>query len=287
MEPINVYPAQNILGEGPVWSVKEQAIYWVDIDGKKIQRYSPTTKNYETFSMPIKVTLLAFRKTGGFICGTENGFYFWDADTQKMDFITHPESGKKESRFNDGKVDQMGRLWAGTMTSQGATSSLYRMDGDLSVTTMVSNITISNGIGWSPDKTIMYYVDSLRYVINAFDFDIWHGTISNQRPFVQLDTDFGVPDGLTVDREGYVWCAIYDGWKVMRYDPFGRASAEIKMPVSRPSSCAFGGKDLDELYITSISEGLSAAQKAQEPMAGDLFMVKMQVKGIAEPEFSG
>ena len=237
--------------------------------------------------MPFKVSLIAFRTMGGFICGTENGFYFWDLDTQNLEFITHPESGKKDSRFNDGKVDRMGRLWTGTMTTQGATSSLYRMDGDLSVTTMVSNITISNGIGWSPDNTIMYYVDSLRYVINAFDFDIKHGTISNQRPFVQLDAAFGLPDGLTVDSEGYVWCAIYDGWKVKRYDPSGRTAAEIKMPVSRPSSCAFGGKNLDELYITTISEGLTAAQKEQEPMAGDLFKVKTDVKGFAEPEFSG
>ncbi|MDO9546135.1 MAG: SMP-30/gluconolactonase/LRE family protein [Pelolinea sp.] len=287
MEPINVYPSQNILGEGPIWSTKEQVIYWVDIDGMKIQRYFPATNKYEAFSMPIKVTLLAFRKSGGFICGTENGFYFWDPYTQNMEFITHPESGKKEARFNDGKVDRKGRLWAGTMTAQGATSSLYRMEADLSVETMLSNVTISNGIGWSPDNSIMYYVDSLRYLISAFDYDLAAGTISNQRPFVQLTAEVGVPDGLTVDSKGYVWVAIYDGWKVMRYDQSGKTAAEIKMPVSRPSSCAFGGKELDELYITSISEGLSEEDKTKEPMAGDLFMVKTNVKGIAEPEFSG
>ena len=278
MEAQHVYPAQNILGEGPLWSVKEQALYWVDIDGKKIQRFSPATKNYQTFSVPIKVTLLAFRKAGGFICGTENGFYFWDTNTQNLEFISHPETDKKESRFNDGKVDRGGRLWAGTMTAQGASSALYRMDGDLSITSMLSNITISNGIGWSPDSRIMYYVDSLRYVIHAFDFDINLGTISQKRPFVQLSTDDGVPDGLTVDSEGYVWCAIYDGWKVMRYNPAGRTAAEIKMPVARPSSCAFGGKNLNELYITTISEGLTAAQKQDQPTAGDLFMVKNPCK---------
>ena len=152
---------------------------------------------------------------------------------------------------------------------------------------MVSEVTISNGIGWSPDHTTMYYVDSLRYVINAFDFDIKDSSISNKRAFVQLDATIGVPDGLTVDREGYVWAAIYDGWRVMRFNPCGELAEEIKMPVSRPSSCAFGGKNMDELYITTISEGLTQQQKEQEPLAGDLFMVKTHTQGFAEPKFSG
>ena len=287
MKPKNIVPSQNKLGEGPLWSVKEQAIYWVDIDGKKIQRFYPETKKYESFNMPVKVCLMAFRKKGGMICGTEDGFYFWNPETQEMDFITHPEKGKKEARFNDGKVDRKGRLWAGTMTFKGATSALYRMDSDLGVKKIISEITISNGIGWSPDNRIMYYVDSLRYVIYAFNYDLATGAISNQRPFVQMDADFGIPDGLTVDSEGYVWCAIYGGWKIMRYDPSGNIAAEIRMPVSQPSSCTFGGKELDELYITSISEGLSEEDKSKEPMAGDLFMVKTDVKGLPEPEFAG
>ena len=287
MEPINIFPAQNILGEGPLWSVKEQAIYWVDIDGKKIQRFFPETGKFDTFDVPIKVSLLAFREKGGMICGTEDGIYFWEPETQKIEFITHPEKGKKEARFNDGKIDRKGRLWAGTMTAKGATSALYQMGSDLKIKKMLSNITISNGIGWSPDNRVMYYVDSLRYIINAFDFDLPTGTISNQRPFVQMDSGFGVPDGLTVDSEGYVWCAIYGAWKVMRYDPFGRAVEEIKMPVSQPSSCAFGGKNLDELFITSISDGLSKEDKAKEPMAGDVFMVKTNTHGLPEPKFAG
>ena len=287
MKPVNIYPSQNILGEGPLWNVKEQAIYWVDIDGKKIQRFYPETQKYESFDVPVKVCLMAFRKRGGMICGTEDGFYFWDHETQKMDFITHPEKGKKESRFNDGKVDRKGRLWAGTMTFEGATSALYRMGSNLGVKKMISDITISNGIGWSPDNSIMYYVDSLRYVISAYDFDLETGSISNQRPFIQMDAKFGIPDGLTVDSEGYVWCAIYGAWKVIRYDPSGKVAAEIKMPVSKPSSCMFGGKDLDELYVTSISEGLSEEDKAKESMAGDLFMIKTDVKGLPEPEFAG
>jgi len=287
MEPVNVYPCQNIIGEGPLWNVEEQAIYWVDIDGKKIQRFYPETGKYDSFDVPVKVCLMAFREKGGMIFGAEDGFYFWDPETQKMDFITHPEKGKKEARFNDGKVDRKGRLWAGTMTFEGATSALYRMGADLSVSKMVSEVTIANGVGWSPDNSTMYFVDSIRYVINAFDYDLATGSISNQRPFVQMDAEFGIPDGLTVDSDGYVWCAIYGAWKVMRYDPSGKVASEIKMPVSKPSSCMFGGKDLNELYVTSIAEGLSEADKAKEPMAGDLFMIKTDVIGLSEPYFAG
>jgi sugar lactone lactonase YvrE len=287
MEPIHVYPCQNIIGEGPLWNVADQAIYWVDIKGKKIQRYYPDTKQFESFDMPLQVGLMAFRAQGGLICGTEDGYYFWDTDSRQMEFIANPEKGKADARFNDGKVDRKGRLWAGTMTPEGATSALYRMDPDLKIKKMVDQVTISNGIGWSPDNTVMYFVDSIRYVINAFDYDLESGTISNRRPFVQMSADFGTPDGLTVDSEGHVWCAIYGAWKVMRYAPSGEVSAEIKMPVSKPSSCMFGGKDLDELYITTITDGLTEAEKKHEPLAGDLFMIKTDVKGLPEPDFAG
>ena len=287
MEPINVVAAQNTLGEGPLWNAKEQAIYWVDIEEKKIQRYYPDTKKFEIFSMPVRICLMAFRSKGGMILGAENGLYFWDPVSQKLDFITHPESGKTEARFNDGKVDRKGRLWAGTMTLQGATSSLYRLDQDLSVQQMETGVTISNGVGWSPDNKTMYFVDSIRYAVYAYDFNFETGDLTNRRVFVQMSESFGIPDGLTVDSEGYVWVAIYNGWKVMRYDPSGKVADEIAFPVSKPSSCMFGGKDLDELYVTTISDGLSAEDKLKQPMAGDLFMIKTTVKGLPEPDFAG
>jgi sugar lactone lactonase YvrE len=287
MQVIRAYPSQNILGEGPLWNVKDKAIYWVDIIGKKIQRYFPEDDKYEAFNVPLQVGMVAFRKQGEMVCATENGFYFWKIGAQEMEFIAHPEAGKEGARFNDGKVDRKGRLWAGTMTPEGASSALYRLDPDMKVSKMVDGATISNGIGWNPDNTIMYYADSNRYVINAFDYNKEKGTLSNQRPFVQLDGKSGVPDGLTVDIEGYVWCAIYDGWRVMRYTPTGDIATEIKMPISKPSSCIFGGENMDELYITTISDGLTAKEKENERMAGDLFMVKTDTKGLPEPFFAG
>jgi L-arabinonolactonase len=287
MKPEVLVASQNILGEGPVWNPDEQAIYWVDIDGKKIQRYFTETRKYESFEMPIKVSLIAFRSKGGMVLGTENGLYFWNVTTRDLDFISHPEKGKTEARFNDGKVDRKGRLWAGTMTFKGASSSLYRMDPDLSVRQMESDITISNGIGWSPDNKIMYYIDSRRLVIYAYDFDLQTATISNRRSFVQLNEMAGTPDGMTVDSDGNLWVALYGGWKVVRFSPSGKVIEEIPFPVSKPSSCTFGGKDFDELFVTTISEGLNPEEKQNQPHAGDLFIIKTDAKGMAEPKFEG
>jgi sugar lactone lactonase YvrE len=259
----------------------------VDITGKKIQRYFPASGQTEVFEVPRMVSALGLRQSGGFVCAAEDGFHFWSPEGNQFDPIKDPEKGKQGARFNDGKVDRAGRFWAGSMTPQGASSALYRLDPDLAVHRMVSDITISNGIGWSPDNQTMYYVDSNRLVIYAFDFDSNTGEISQQRDFVKFGVNFGVPDGLTVDSEGFIWCAVYDGWMVVRLDPQGKIVEEVRMPVARPSSVAFGGQHLDELYITCIAEGLSLEEKEQQPMAGDLFMVKLGVRGLPEPAFLG
>lgn len=284
---INVVQCQNILGEGPLWHSDEKALYWVDISAKKIQRYFPAIGRYEFFDLPRMVCALGLRQGGGFICAVEDGFSFWEPNSNHLEFIQNPEPGRTNARFNDGKVDRAGRFWAGTMTPRGATSALYRMDADLSVQRMASRITISNGIGWSPDNRTMYYVDSNRSVINAYAFEPASGAMSKKRIFKQFAPGLGLPDGLTVDSEGFVWCAIYDGWKVLRLNDLGQIIDEILMPVSRPSSVAFGGENLNELYITSISEGLGSEEKINQPMAGDLFMVRQDVKGIPEPKFAG
>jgi sugar lactone lactonase YvrE len=287
VEATQVLNCQNTLGEGPLWHPAEGALYWVDITGKKIQRYFPASGQTEVFDVPRMVSALGLRQSGGFVCAADDGFHFWTPQGNQFEPIRDPETGRQGARFNDGKVDRGGRFWAGSMTPQGASSALYRLDPNLSVHRMVSYITISNGIGWSPDSQTMVYVDSNRLVIYAFDFDLKSGEISRQRDFHRFENHAGVPDGLTVDGEGFIWCALYDGWKVVRIDPDGNIVDEIHMPVSRPSSVAFGGQHLDELYITSIAEGLSPEEMAQQPMAGDLFMVKPGVRGLPEPAFAG
>lgn len=287
MEAVQTVHCQNILGEGPIWHAEQQALYWVDIDGMKIQRFFPKNQAYQVYEMPKKVSAIAFRKKGGMVVAAADGFYFWDLERQEMALIADPEAGKTEGRFNDGKVDRKGRFWAGTMTCHGATSSLYRLSANLQVDRMIENVTISNGIGWSPDNRTMYYVDSKRFTVYAYRFNLASGKIWERRIFAQINVKVGTPDGLTVDREGFIWLAIYDGWKILRYHPSGKVDAEIHLPVSRPSSCAFGGEELDQLFITSASEGFSEEQRAQEPMAGDLFVVQTNTCGLPEPRFAG
>jgi sugar lactone lactonase YvrE len=277
---------QNVLGEGPLWHPEEQALYWVDIQAHCFYRLDPATGQYKHFEVGMPVGALAFRAAGGLVLATKNGFAYWQPGSYPLDFIADPEADKPESRFNDGAVDRQGRFWAGTM-GKGPTSCLYRLDPDGSVHTMETGVEISNGIGWSPDNKIMYYTDTPKKIIYAYDFDPASGAIENRRTFVATPAEAGGPDGLTVDSEGFVWSARWDGWKITRYDPAGQVEREIQVPVQRPTSCTFGGPELNELYITSASTGLSEAEKAKQPMAGDILRLKTEIKGLPEPKFLG
>jgi sugar lactone lactonase YvrE len=287
MEAKHVLAAQNIIGEGPVWNERGHALYWVDIGGKTINRLWPKSGEAEAFSVDAEVGVFAFRESGGLVTAGSTGFSFWSPEDGKLEHISDPESDNPASRFNDGKVDRNGRFWAGTMTAEGSVSSLYRMDADLSVHQMETGLTISNGIGWSPDNQTMYFVDSMRYVIHEYDFDPASGTIANRRSFVSVDEAYGIPDGLTIDREGYVWCAFYAGSKVTRFDPDGEIDLEVAMPVTQPTSCIFGGEDYTDLYVTSAWNGLTDEERKDQPLAGDLFVIETDTEGLPEPRFAG
>jgi sugar lactone lactonase YvrE len=286
----HVLTVQNQLGEGPIWSPDEQALYWVDILKHRVYRFYPATGKQETFEMALPVTVLAGRDSGGLVIATANGFAFWDPATQALDFIADPEADRSEVRFNDGAVDPQGRFWAGTMNEENPDAPdgcLYRLDADLSVHKMEEGITVSNGMGWSPDHQTLYFTDTFRYLILVYDYDPATGAISNRRPFVQVPQEEGLPDGLTVDSEGFVWSAHWGGWRVTRYDPTGKVERVIQMPVPNATSCAFGGDNLDELYITTAWAGMSEEERKNRPFAGDLFRVNVGVKGVKEPKFIG
>jgi sugar lactone lactonase YvrE len=170
---------------------------------------------------------------------------------------------------------------------KGPDGELFCVQGDGSWQVMDKNITVANGIGWSPDRKIMYLTDSFRYSIYAYDYAADTGKITNRRTFVQTSPDAGVPDGLTVDSDGFVWSAFWGGWKVVRYNPEGNVDREYRLPVPNPTSCAFGGKRLDELYITSASLGLSTEEKERHVQSGDLFCLKAGITGMDEPRFAG
>jgi sugar lactone lactonase YvrE len=234
------------------------------------------------------VGALAFREAGGLVLAVRDGLALWDFSKSRLDFVADTELEKKESRFNDGAVDPEGRFWAGTMTLDGsASSSLYRLDPDYSVHTMATGLTISNGIGWSPDGKTVYHTDTEKQVIYAYDFDPATGHIENRRDFVRTSEEEGFPDGLTVDAEGFVWSAFYGGWRVVRYGPDGKREREVRLPVANVTACTFGGPDLTDLYITTAWSGLSDEQRREQPLAGDLFLLLTDIKGQPQVKFRG
>lgn len=283
----HVLAVKNELGEGPLWDPSEDLLYWVDIQGRAIFCYDPTAGKHEKFVVDLPVTALGLRSAGGFITATRDGFAFWDSGNTRLSFISGPEIDRSGTRFNDGAVDRQGRFWAGTMKKDEAIGNLYRLDPDNSIHTMETGITVSNGIGWGPDGKTMYFTDTLRHVIYMYEFDPLNGALANRRPFVRTPEGEGVPDGLTVDSEGFVWSVQCRGWKIVRYDPNGKIEREVHLPVECPTSCAFGGEGLDKLYITSSRSLVPKNRRSSQPLAGDLFCLETEVPGLEEPRFKG
>jgi D-xylonolactonase len=276
-----------VLGEGPVWVERDAALYWVDIKGRKIFCIDAQGERTE-WATPFRVGSLAPRASGGFIAGTDEGIAEIDLDAGRFTILDNPEARLPDNRFNDGKVDRRGRFWAGTMddTEKDATGTLYRIDADLAATTIDAGYKVTNGPAFSPSGDIMYHNDSARQVTYAFNLDA-DGNASNRRVFLQFGEGDGYPDGMTVDAEGCLWIAFWDGWCVRCYSPTGECIGKLDVPVSKPTSCAFGGAGLDRLYITSASIGLDEQDRAKQPQAGGLFVAAPGVSGIAELPFAG
>ncbi|HEX6604286.1 MAG TPA: SMP-30/gluconolactonase/LRE family protein [Sphingomicrobium sp.] len=275
------------LGEGPVWVEREAALYWVDINGRKVFRVDSAGKRRE-WATALRVGSLVPRAGGGFIAGTNRGIGFLDLDSGTFEAVAEPEAALPHNRFNDGKVDREGRFWAGTMDDgeREATGTLYRVDADLRCTAIDTGYRITNGPAFSPDGRTMYHSDTARQVTYAFDLDS-QGNAANRRPFLQFREGDGYPDGMTVDGEGCLWIAFWGGWCVRRFSPAGELLQTIEVPVEQPSSCAFGGPDLDRLYVTSATKGLSGSALDMQPKAGGLFMLTAGVRGLAEAPFAG
>jgi sugar lactone lactonase YvrE len=275
------------LGEGPVWVERDSALYWVDINGRKILRLSDDGELSQR-PTPFRVGSLGPRRSGGFIAGTDQGIAEVDLSTGRMALLFNPEEDLPDNRFNDGKVDREGRFWAGTMDDRerGSAGTLYRIDPDLRCTAIDAGYGITNGPAFSPNGRVMYHSDTLRQVTYAFDLDR-EGNAGNRRVFQQFGKGDGHPDGMTVDSEGCLWIAFWGGWCVRRFSPQGDLLETVEVPVEQPSSCAFGGPDLDRLYVTSATKSLDEAALAMQPKAGGLFMLSPGVRGLAEAPFAG
>ena len=274
------------LGEGPLWDPRAEALRWVDILPGLVHRFDPATGEDTSFEVGEPVGTVAVRRAGGLVLATASGILTCAEDgsdrTRLHEVATDPPGG----RFNDGKADRWGRFWAGTMLdgTDGA-GAFYRLDPDGSLHTMLTDVSVSNGLGWSPDGATMYYVDTHTGGVDAFDHDPETGELTDRRRLV--DVERGWPDGLTVDAEGNLWLALWDGWAVRRYTPDGRLTDTVELPAQRITSCAFGGADLSTLYITSARAGLGDDVLAGQPHAGSLFALDAGVAGQAPGEWAG
>ncbi len=277
------------LGEGPIWCPVEQVLYWVDIFARNVHRLRPDPEEVAMWTLPETVGSLAVRETGGLILALKHRIVAFDPDTEGVETLATVEPDKPENRFNDGRCDRQGRFLAGTMHEQGQAPSgtLWRFDRDLSAHAIFDNAWVPNSLCWSPDGRIMYWADSQANVIWAHDYDTANGTPSGRRVFADLTHDPGVPDGSTVDAEGYLWNAQYGGGRVVRYAPDGGIDRVIELPALQPTCCAFGGPDLNRLYVTTARQGMDAAALEAEPRNGALLAIETDVQGLAEPRFAG
>ena len=281
-----VWLGPDALGEGPMWHAQEQALYWIDIVKPSVQRLDPVSGDYQEWRMPDLIGSVVPHAKGGMVVTVGDSVLHLDTASGKLTPIAKIPHWSDDVFMNDGKCDRQGRFWIGVASfdAENPKGGLYRLDPDGTVTQMEKGITISNGLGWSPDEKTFYYTDGLRYRVYQYDFDNVGGALSNRRTFLQFDKTPVAPDGLTVDSEGCVWEAHWNNWKICRYAPDGSLLLEIDMPVQRPTSCIFGGPHLDTLYVTSCSRDRDETE-ALSPPAGAVFAIDVGVKGLPEPAF--
>jgi sugar lactone lactonase YvrE len=284
-----VLRASAQIGEGPVWDARTQRLYSVDIVGQELHVFNPADGSDTTHSCPEIVTSVSPRAAGGVLLTLRRSFALFDETTKRFEIIAGVEPDMPGNRFNDGKTDRRGRHWAGTMGDvdwNHPIGNLYRFGPDRRPVRVDEKICCSNGIAWSPDDRTMYFCESFAHVIHAYDFDADTGEIDNRRTFATVDK-VSFPDGITVDADGFLWCAQPVFGRIVRYDPSGRIERIIELPVSRGTSVMFGGSDLSTLYITTMRTTLDEKQLSEEPLAGSLLAITPGVKGLAEIPFAG
>ena len=289
-EPELLLDAKSPLGEAPIWDVERQVLWWTDILRGVVHCYTPADGSNRTWEIGQMVGTLVTAKSGGLVLAAQNGFLHFDPETGETKVIVDPEPDKPGNRFNDGKCDPAGRLWAGTMpiTEDSATGSMYCLHPDGHVEKQGGDYSIPNGIVWNAEATVMYHIDSPTRRVDAWDFDNSNATISNRRTAIEIQDEGAFPDGMAMDVEGKIWVALWSGWSVVRFDPEnGEELARIPVPVSRTSACAFGGPNLDDLYITTAKKNITEADLEKEPLAGCVFKARVDVSGLPPVSFAG
>lgn len=287
--PQCVWNAHAMLGEGPLWSSREQALYWVDILGKRLHRHALDGEQ-RSWQFDEEISSLAEREDhAGLVVTLRHGFAFFDPKTERLERLAEPEAHLPGNRFNDGKCDGAGRFWAGSVEfgCKEPVGALYCLAPDLACARMDSGYVVTNGPAWSLDHKTMYHNDSDKGCVYAFDFDLESGAISRKRVFLQFSEQDGSPDGMTIDAEGGLWIAQWGAGKLTRRDADGTVLQTVALPCSHVTSCAFGGPDLKTLFITTARVGLSEQQLESEALAGGLFMIRLDVAGLPAHRFRG
>lgn len=277
------YKINAKLGEGAFWDHQNHKLYWVDIEGKTLHIYDPAKRSNITFPTPSRIGTVVPMLDNEAIIALEDGIYKINTISGDIELLSDVESKISENRFNDGKCDPNGNLWVGSMHLEQSApkANLYKINKYGEATKMLDSITISNGIVWSSDQKTMYYIDTPTGNIRAFDFDMDDSTISNERIAVEVSESLGYPDGMAIDEEDMLWVGMWNGNSVARFNPqTGKLISKIEVPAHNVTSCAFGGENLDILYITTASIDMTDEEKEKFPLAGSLFKADPGVKGV-------
>jgi len=278
----------NVLGEGPCWDARSGRLYWVDIKSRRLEWLSPAGGE-GAWALPFQASVVVPRADGTLLLGTDRGIAVFDPATGAAEPRLELEPDRPWNRGNDGGVDLQGRFWFGTMDDEGArlTGAVYRLDADWTLTRVLDDLGIPNTLSVSPDGRTLYLADSFHQTLYGYSLDPRTGALGYR--FVVADTreGTGTPDGSAVDAEGFIWNAQWGASRIVRYSPDGEIDRIVDTPVSQPTKCAFGGADLDVLYVTSARGGLSDEQLEREPLAGSVFSFRPGVRGLALPPFGG
>lgn len=285
-----VVDARDSVGESPVWSSRENALYWVDILSAKLQRWQPSSGRHDIWRLPAVVGSIGLRAKGGLVLALRTGFHLFDPATGGLTFLCHPEPDVPTNRLNDGKVSPDGRFWAGTMDDRPVkerTGRLYRLDPDHRCHRMADGVTVSNGLAWSPDGRTLYHSDSRGGAIFRYDHDPATGKIGERRLFAAMQPEWGRPDGAAVDAEGCYWSCGISAGRLNRFSPAGELLGYVELPVTHPTMPCFGGPDLATLYVTSLRDGLSEEALRATPQAGGVLKLEPGVPGVPVGLYGG
>lgn len=280
-----LFAGKQLLAEGPLY--QQGWLYWADIKGFALHRLALATGEHQQREAPEQITSISPRQAGGFVVTTRTGFGFMDDFAAPLRSLGIVEPALPDNRFNDAKVDPFGNLWAGTMDDLEVTpcGSLYRLTPEQHWQVFDTGYIVTNGPTFAPDGRRLFHNDSVNKQVFVFDLDA--SGISNKRVFAELGADHGHPDGMTVDAQGCLWICEYAGWGISRFSPEGEFMSKLALPVANVTSCTFGGDKLDTLYITSAAKGLTAAELAEQPLAGSIFSATVGATGIKGSLFSG